>query len=201
MSRRLSICLVLSVFAIGSAYGQTDIKAAARNTWHVAGPFSTHYYLPIDEGDSTQPGAFAVTFSPEVLWFPLHGLGIGVEASIDYSAAQFTDFSMSIGPRVAYHLTRPKKSGPSGIWLLPFVGCSFQYVMNDVDTGVTDSGWRLKLGFGISPLIGTHGTFPIELGVATEKVRSGNSENQESTSKGSRIYLEVGFGAFLWSND
>jgi len=74
------------------------------------------------------------------------------------------------------------------------------YLMNSskysVGEAVTSNGWRLKLGVGVSPVIGTKGTMPVELGFQTD-----SWTYDEHTSSSSRIYLEVGFGAFLWKKD
>jgi len=74
MNTRLNICLILSVFIIGLVYAQADTKAATQNTWNVAGMFSMHYRLPIDEGDYTEEGALSLDVNPRVLWFPIDGL-------------------------------------------------------------------------------------------------------------------------------
>jgi hypothetical protein len=83
---------------------------------------------------------------------------------------------------------------------MPYAGATFMYLMSSRKYGgggeaVTSNGWRLKLGVGVSPVIGTKGTMPVELGFQTD------SGTDEHTSSSSRIYLEVGFGAFLWKKD
>lgn len=193
MYRCLSICFVLSVFAAGLAYAQTDTKAATQNTWHVAGLFSMHYQLPSDEGVYTEEGVLALDINPLMLWFPIDGLGVGVDANFYYFTGHFTAINFAIGPRVTYYLRRPEQQ----IQLLPYVGCSFQYLLNDVDPGASETGWRLKLGLGISPVFGRHLTVPVEFGYMAHHISSdyGSISYSQTTS---RIYLECGIGAFLW---
>lgn len=193
MFRRLSICLVLSVLSIGLTYAQVDTKAAAKNTWHVASLFSIHYALPIDEGEYVEEGALMLNVSPLVLWFPVDGLGLGIDAGFYYFTSHFTDFNLSIGPRVAYYLRRSGQQSR----LMPHVGCSFQYVLNNMDPGASETGWNLKLGLGVSPVIGGHVTVPVELGFLLHHRSSDYGVESFSRTAG-RIYLESGIGAFLW---
>ncbi|MBL7093278.1 hypothetical protein ISS22_04830 [candidate division KSB1 bacterium] len=99
MHKRLTIFFVLFFITIGLASAQTDNSAAGRNTWHVAGLFSAHYLLPIDEGDYSEEGAFALNVNPLALWFPIDGLGVGVDADFYYFTGHFTDISLGMGPR------------------------------------------------------------------------------------------------------
>jgi len=196
MNTRLNIYLVLFSFTIGLVYAQADTKAATQNTWNVSGMFSAHYNMPRDEGDYTEEGALMLNVNPRALWFPINGLGIGVDADFSYFNGHFTDFNLAVGPSVAYYLKRPGVLNQ----LLPYAGCSFQYLMNDVDPGAEETGWSLKLGLGISPVFGGHVAVPVELGYVAYHLSSdygGESFSQTS----SRIYLECGIGAFLWKKD
>lgn len=196
MNTRINICLVLFLFTIGLASAQTDNKAAAQNTWYIAGMLSMHYRLPIDEGDYTEEGAFALNINPRALWFPIDGLGVGIDADFYYFTVYFTDLGIGIGPRVVYHLKRPGLLNQ----LMPYAGCSFQYLMDDVDPGATKTGWSLKLALGISPVFGGHVAVPIELGYVAHHLSSdyGSTSFSHTTS---RIYLECGIGAFFWKKD
>ena len=193
MYRCLSICLVLSFFSTGLAYSQTDTKAATRNTWQAAGLFSMYYQFPIDEGDYVEEGILTLDINPRALWFPIDGLGVGVDANFFYLTGHFTDLNLGFGPYVAYYLRRSEQQ----IQLMPYVGCSFQYLLNDVDPGASETGWRLKLGLGISPVFGRHLTVPVEFGYMAHHISSdyGSISYSQTTS---RIYLECGIGAFLW---
>jgi hypothetical protein len=193
MNTRLIICLVLSILIISFASAQVDIKAANRNTWNLSGLINSHYQLPIDEGDYTEEGNFVLDLDTRGLWFPTDGLGIGVDASLDYSTSFFTSYGFGIGPRVAYYFKPPFAWG-----LMPYAGTSFQYLREDIELGRESNGWGLEFGIGISPLIGTHVTLPVEFGFATQQVTSVNSKNEEYTTKSSRMYLEFGLGVFLW---
>jgi hypothetical protein len=197
MFRCLSICLVLSTFAIGLAYAQAENRAAAQNTWHVTGLFSMHYHLPVDEGEYVEEGALMLDVNPRVLWFPIDGLGLGVDADFYYFGSHFTDFNLGIGPRVAFYPRWPEQQSQ----LMPHVGCSFQYVMNEVDPGATETGWRLKLELGVSPVIGGHLAVPVELGFVVERLTTDYSKEDSFTATSVRIYLESGIGAFLWKDE
>lgn len=196
MNTRLNICLALLVFTIGLATAQADTKAADRNTWHVAGMFSAHYRLPIEEDDYVEDGTLVLNVNPRALWFPLDGLGVGVDADFYYFTSHFTDLSIGIGPRVAYYLKRPGVLSQ----LMPYAGCSFQYLMNEIDHGATETGWSLKLGLGISPTFGGHVAVPVELGFVAHHISSDYGEESFSRTT-SRIYLECGLGAFLWKKE
>ncbi len=191
----IHICLVLFVFVIGITYAQAYTGAAARNTWNVAGMFSANYLMPIDEGDHSEEGALVLNINPRVLWFPIDGLGAGVDASFYYFTGEFKDVALGIGPRVAYYLKRP------GILeqLIPYAGCSFQYLMNEFDLGATETGWGLKLGLGISPVFGDHVAVPIELGFLAHHLSSDYGEESYSNTMSS-IYFECGIGAYLWKD-
>jgi hypothetical protein len=214
MFRRLSICLVLSLFAVGVAFAQVNIKAAARNTWHVAGLLGMGYNLPTDtlEGTDSEDGSFNANFSPRVLYFPIDGLGVGADANLAFSANYIDSTNVGIGPRVAFYLRSPLRRYPSACcltpcvgpdgWWMPNAGVSFLYLMNSTKYGESDpntsNGWRLKVGVGVSPVIGTKGTMPVELGFMTESITREIYEGETETNTSSRIYLEAGFGAFLW---
>lgn len=191
MKTSISICLALLIFATANA--QVDIGAADRNTWNVAGMFSTHYILPVEDSEE---GALAVNFSPRVLWFPVDRFGIGVDAGFYYFSGEFKDVGLAVGPSVAYYLKRP------GILseLMPYAGCSVQYLRNFVDPGATETGWSLKLGLGVSPVFGDHIALPVEVGYLTHHLSSdyqGESFSQTTRS----IYLEFGIGAFFWKEE
>jgi len=196
MSKRLSICLVLSLLAVGFACAQNNTKAATQNTWQVAGLFSMHYQLPRDEGEYDEEGVFTLDVEPQILWFPIDGLGLGVETDLYYLNGHFKDMELAIGPRLTYYLRRSERQRQ----LLPYVGCSFQSLMNDLDPGAVEMGWSLKLGVGISPAVGGHLTVPVELGYLVHHLESEYGSISYSNTS-SRIYLECGVGAFLWRKD
>jgi len=57
----------------------------------------------------------------------------------------------------------------------------------------TSSGYRVRAALGAAPMIGEHGTAFLELGFQTQSLkRSGTSQTSN------KIYLEGGFGAFLF---
>jgi hypothetical protein len=153
MTSRLTVCIALSVLIFGLASAQAGTGAAAKNTWLVAGGFGMNYTLPVDEGEYTEEGALALGIHPLALWFPIDGLGVGVDAG---------------------------------------------FVMSDLDPGASETGWRLKLGLGLTPVVGGHVAVPVEVGYMTERLTSEYGEEGTVTVTTSRIYLESGLGAFLW---
>ena len=193
MSARINICLVLFVCAISFAYAQAYTGAAARNTWNVAGMFSVHYLLPVQEDDYEEDGTLVLNINPQVLWFPIDGFGTGVAADFYYLTGNFKHMAIGIGPRVAYYLKRP------GILsqLMPYAGCSFQFLKSEMDPGSTETGWNLKLGLGISPIFGDHVAIPVEIGYMAHHLSSDYGVESYSYTS-SCIYLECGIGAFLW---
>ena len=72
------------------------------------------------------------------------------------------------------------------------------FFWNDIDPGTNEYGWSFKLGLGISPLIGGHLTVPVELGFVTENLTNEHPKGESFTHTDSRIFLEVGIGAFFW---
>ncbi len=67
MLRRLSICLVLSVFAIGIASAQVGIQTAAQNSWLVSGSGSMTYVLSSESGEDSEEGSLSLSLIPRVL--------------------------------------------------------------------------------------------------------------------------------------
>ena len=200
MYRCLCICVLLLSFATGLAYAQADSMAATQNSWYVTGLFRLHYRLPIDEGEYVEEGTLSLDVNPRVLWFPADGFGVGVDADFYYFGSHFTDLNLGIGPRMAFFLDYPAQKDQ----LMPHIGGSFQYVMNDVNPGaITEAGWRLRLELGISPVIGGYMAVPVELGFMAERLTSDyNLEpGRNYTLTSFRIYLETGIGAFLWKSE
>lgn len=196
MKTRIHIYLTVFVLAMGTAYAEGYTGAAARNSWNVAGMFSVHYILPVEEDNYTEDGALVINFSPHVLWFPIDGLGVGIAVDFYYFTGDFKHMAIGIGPRVAYYLKRP------GILsqLMPYAGCSFQFLKSEMDPGSTETGWNLKLGLGISPIFGDHVAVPVEIGYMAHHLSSDYGEESYSHTSSS-IYLECGIGAFLWKDE
>ncbi len=193
MTKRLFVCITLVALAAVLGPAQAAPGAAARNTWHVASQFGMHYLFPIDEGEYVEEAALALGIHPRVLWFPVDGLGVGVDVGFSYLTSHFSDLSLSVGPRVAYYLRRAGQSSQ----LLPYAACSFQYVLAKADPGATETGWNLKAGLGVSPVIGGHVGVPVELGFLLLR-RSSEYSGENYSQTAARVYLESGIGAFFW---
>ena len=193
MRRSIIVFFIMVLLATGLAYAQDTTKAADRNTWYVAGLFNAQYFLPYNEGNYVENGFLTLNINPRVLCFPIKGLGVGVDTDFYYFTGHFTDMEFEIGPRVAYYLRKPGTLNQ----LMPYVGCSFNYLLNDLDPGAIETGWNLKLGLGISPVFGRHVSVPFEFGYMYHNLSSnfGSSSFSNTTS---RIYIDIGIGAFLW---
>lgn len=191
----LIICIVLLVFPSGNTYAQDSPSAATKNTWYASGLLNMDYSFPQHEGYYTDKSASLLEFNARALWFAFDGLGAGIDAEFNYfDHEHFSDVNIGIGPRAAYflRLTEWQKK------LLPYIGCSFFYTWNDTDPGQRETGWRLELGLGISPLIGNHLTIPVELGFSTDRLTIDHDKEGTNATTNSRIYLKVGIGGFLW---
>ncbi len=215
MLRLLSICLVVSVLTVGVAQGQVNNGAAMPGSWMVSGSASMAYNLPSSGETDSEDGSISISLYPRVLYFPfMPGLGLGIDGNLGWYSNAYKTTSIGIGPRAAYYFRLDNRRypaaccltpfvGPDG-WWLPYVGASFLYLMESTKYGeydpTTSNGWRFRVGLGVSPLIGTRGTMPVELGFQTGSLTTGSGEHQY-TSKSSKIYLEVGFGAFLWKQE
>jgi hypothetical protein len=222
MTRRLSLCTIMSLVAVGTAAGQVDIKACAQNSWYVAGLLSMSYTQSEYAGYSSyRSGSFAASLAPRVLFFSVDGIGVGGEGYFGYdsqdgeSFPRTTGFSLGVGPRVAIYLRSPQRRyapaccftpyvGPNG-WWMPYAGLSIVYLTSTYreeygreEYRRTGDGWRFKIGVGVSPVVGTKGTIPVELGFKTESITYVYERTESRTYKYNTLYLEAGFGAFLW---
>lgn len=185
------VCIVLLIFASGSLFAQDNSKAATQHTWHIGGMFSSYYHFAHEEDEE---GALLLNFNPRALWFVIDGLGVGADADLYHFNTYYNHTNLSIGPRVAYYFRQHELLNR----LIPYTGCSFHYVITDADFGASETGWRLKLGIGMSPLLGDIITVPVELGFMTDKLTHEYDNENTYTETNNRIYLEIGFGAFLW---
>jgi hypothetical protein len=188
-SSRLRTVFMLAVMATGATRVWGAQHAAARRTWYAAGMASAGYQLPsAGEGEDL----FRLNLAPRVLYFPLDGLGVGADADFEYVSHYTTLGSIGIGPRAAYYLRR-------SAWM-PFAGASFLYLHNGegLFPGVgTEAGWQLSAGIGVSPVVGSHGTLPVELSFAPRSLTSDYGGGETETNRTSTIGLEVGLGFFL----
>jgi len=196
MKKTTAVFIVLSILSTVFLYAENDSKAANPNTWFITNMFNMHYLLPFDEGDYTEKSAIILNINPQFLWFPFNSLGFGVDTEFQYFKSQFSDLTISIGPRIAYYL----KLADSKFKIMPYAGSSFQYVTNEMKPGALENGWNFKFGLGISPVIGKHLSLPIEIGYRLQHRSSDYGEHTYSWSRGS-LYIESGIGAFLWKKD
>ena len=120
-----------------------------------------------------------------------------MDADFYHFNSYFDHTNISIGPRIVFYYRGHEKVKN----LIPNAGISVHYVVNDADFGTDENGWRFKVGIGISPLFGNHLTVPIEFGLMSERLTQDYYEEDSLTETHYRLFLEMGFGAFLWKED
>ncbi len=155
-------------------------------------------------------GGFDLQIAPRGLYFPMQSLGLGAELDLGYgSQSNFSYTSLAIGPRVAYFVKLEGRRYPRGCCLTPYLGTnnmwmpygglSVMFLLHSSKFGSTTStatGYKARLGVGAAPRIGDRGTAFMEIGFETSKLSG--STSVASSSSGNRLYLEGGFGAFLF---
>jgi hypothetical protein len=205
----MAVCLALLVLAGGTAFGYKMIGPAAPTTWYAMGHLNFYYSMSSSE-ELDGANQLSVCIGPRVLYYPIPGLGVGADLNYDADFNEYSSGTFAVGPRAAYFFMKTEqcttKAGdiyekaPCG-WLMPFVGTTFQYVTRCYDYGGSmtqqNNGWRLRVGGGLSPVLGKKATLPVELGFETEQITYGDPE-YEYTSTSNRLYLEIGFGAYVW---
>jgi hypothetical protein len=204
--KRSHIVPALVLLAIcAAASGQGVSKAAYQGGFLVSGQAGASLTFTKAPELDAQQSALSVTFAPRLLYFVVDGLGVGVEGNVNYYSLSGSHITgLAVGPRVAYYLVQTDKKYPRTScltsylgpgWWMPFVGVTGEYLSNRFDSGgevSTSSGWLARVGIGMSPLIGDRGTMPIEVGYEMQNIKSAPST--------SRVYLEIGFGAFLFTD-
>ncbi|MEO0081615.1 MAG: hypothetical protein ABIL25_04895 [candidate division WOR-3 bacterium] len=203
MRIRIGLSMLLVATFVGLVPGLATAGAADDNSFFVSGQVGGG--LNLGEG-----GGFGLNLAPRVLYFPVKSIGVGGEAGFGfYSESNYSSLDLAIGPRVAYFLKFERRRyprscclspwmGSDAMWM-PYGGLSILFLMRSSKFGNTTSsatGYRARIGAGVAPRIGDRGTAFLELGFETSKMSGGGSVHSGST--GSRIYLEGGFGAFLF---
>ncbi|MCX6844945.1 MAG: hypothetical protein NTX53_22010 [candidate division WOR-3 bacterium] len=202
-SLRYPVLALLLVCAL--ALGQSPSRAGYKGGFLVSGQAGASMIFHKEATDAMNT-ELSLNFAPRVLYFLMDGLGAGLEASASYFADGYKTTGVAVGPRIAYYLVQTNTKYPRACcltpyfgpgWWMPFAGLSVLYLTNRDDYGgtiSTSNGWLARIGAGMSPLIGDRGTMPIEVGYEMQSVKYGASPAQSR----SRVYLEVGFGAFLF---
>jgi len=192
MLGRTAVGLVCILLLAGAAFGQTESRACATGTWLTTGQFGFDMYF----GDSD---GMELNFVPRLLYFLSPGVGLGGEMDVWYEkVGDYNNTDFAIGPRFAYYLRMPRRHYPAACcltglvgrdgWWLPFVGASVLYQTSKWGA-VSTSGYLARAGIGVSPLIGSRGTLTAELGFQRSHLESSDQNS---------LYLEAGFGAFLF---
>ncbi|MBN2537590.1 hypothetical protein JXB37_04880 [candidate division WOR-3 bacterium] len=209
MKRALMVVVLLAL--AGAALAQVGTKAARQGSWLVSGQGGFDLFLDGGEETDTQRDGFHLLLAPRVLYFVMNGLGVGIEGNYDLvSQEYYKQGNLAVGPRVAYYVTMPRMRypqaccltpcvGPDG-WWLPYAGLSLLYLAGRSESGSyvsTGSGYRGRAGIGVSPLIGPRGTAFAELGYQLDHFEWEMPET-DGPNDVSRIYLEFGFGGFLF---
>jgi len=211
MNVRTVIATLLVATSVLVVPPQAQAGAADKGSFFMSGQLGFNYYLKSGDPEDSPSGGLDLTIAPRLLYFPVKSIGVGGEANFYTYSNSYKQTDIAIGPRAAYYLKpdashypracclTPWFGGNSSYWM-PFVGVSLMYLMNSYDYSgyVTKaSGYLGRVGVGAAPLIGDHGTAFIELGFQTKSLKnSGGSFASSQTSN--KIYLEAGFGAFLF---
>jgi len=201
---------VLTVFVLaGMAPGQVGTKAGHQGSFLVTGQAGLDLYLESGEETDTQRDGVKLMLAPRVLYFVVTGLAVGLEANYDLrSQEHYSECGLAIGPRLAWYFIQPRMRypqaccvtpciGPNG-WWLPYAGLSLLYRAGQIKSDLyttNGSGYRGRVGVGVSPLIGPRGTAFAELGYQLDHFEWEPDDGPNDVSK---IYLELGFGAFLF---
>jgi len=197
VARAVCIGLLVLFLTAGLTQAAEFNRAGRAGGLLVSGQGSVNIFLPSGEPEDTPSEGFSINLVPRALYFLIDGLGAGLDLGFDYYSNSYKETGLAIGPRVAYYFMLPNRRYSRGgfarynggeFWLMPFAGATIQYLSQTFGS-TTNSGYRARAGVGISPLIGSHGTLPVELGFQTQKI---------GTEPSNRIYLEAGFGGFFW---
>jgi len=208
----MNVRTVVTALLVAAAFllvpAQAQAGAADPGSYFVSGQLGFNYYFKSSSPEDSPAEGMDLLFAPRVLYFPARSIGIGGEANLYTYSNSFKQTNLAIGPRAAFYLV-PEGSRYSrsccltpllgnGYWM-PFFGLSVLYLMDRTSyTGghnYTSSGYRARAGIGVAPMIGEHGTAFLELGFQTQSLKA----NEATTSlTDNRIYLEGGFGAFLF---
>lgn len=186
---------------------QAQAAAADMGSFFVSGQLGLNYYFTSSNSEDSPDKKLDLLFAPRVLYFPARNIGVGGEANLSMDFNSYKQTNLAIGPRFAYyikpdasHYSRgccltPWVGGNRSSWM-PYAGASFLYLMDRTSSSgfsTTNSGYRGRVGVGAAPMIGDHGTAFLELGYQTQSVKySGTSQTSN------KIYMEAGFGAFLF---
>ncbi|MBN2464519.1 hypothetical protein JXD38_02690 [candidate division WOR-3 bacterium] len=205
--RTASVALLIAALVVIPQQAQAG--AADKESYFVSGQLGLNYYLSSGISEDSPSSGWDLNLCPRVLYFPAKSIGVGGEADLYLYSNSFQSTSLAIGPRAAYYF-QPDASryprgccmtpwfGGSGSYWMPYAGVSVLYVMDRTSyTGgsTTNSGYRGRVGVGAAPMIGDHGTAFIELGFQTQSLKVSEASTSLTDNK---IYLEGGFGAFLF---
>jgi hypothetical protein len=205
MNVRTVIATLLVAASVLVVPPQALAGAADEGSFFVSGQLGLNYYLKSSSPEDSPSSGLDLNIAPRVLYFPAKSIGVGGEANLNMYMNSYDETSLAIGPRVAYYVKpdashyprgcclTPWFGGNSSYWM-PFFGVSLLYLMDRTSyTGgsTTNTGYRGRVGVGAAPLIGDHGTAFLEVGFQTQSLRSQTSN---------KIYLEAGFGAFLFKH-
>ena len=211
MNVRTVIATLLVAAAVFVLAPQAQAGAADKGSFFASGQLGLNYYLKSGDPEDSQSGGLDLTIAPRLLYFPVKNIGVGGEANFYTYSNSYKLTNIAIGPRAAYYLKLNNSHYPRGCCLtpwfggngsywMPFVGVSLLYLMNRQDySGYVSnaSGFLGRVGVGAAPMIGDHGTAFFELGFQTQSLKNSGGSFASSNSS-NKIYLEAGFGAFLF---
>jgi hypothetical protein len=204
-SLRYPVLALLLVCAL--AFGQSPSRAGYKGGYLVSGQAGASLIFH-KEAEGATNTELSLNLAPRALYFLMDGLGLGLEVNSGYFADGYKETWIGVGPRIAYYLVQTDTKYPHACcltpyfgpgWWMPYAGLSVLYLSDryvQVGNASTYSGWRARIGAGMSPLIGERGTMPIEIGYEMQSIKYTNAGSTAQSR--SKVYLEVGFGAFLF---
>ncbi len=208
MVRSLRYPVLALLFACALALGQSPSRAGYKGGLLASGQAGASLIFHSSPESDAQNSELSINFAPRLLYFLMDGLGAGLEGNVSYFADGYKTTGIAVGPRLAYYLVQTNTRYPRACcltpyfgpgWWMPFAGVSILYLSNRYDYGggsvSTSTGWLARIGAGVSPLVGDRGTMPIEVGYEMQSVKYQGASTAQTRS---RVYLEAGFGAFLF---
>jgi len=210
MHVRTVISALFVAAAVLVAPPQAQAGAVDPGSYFVSGQLGFNYYIKSTTSEDSPVEGLDLLFAPRVLYFPTRGIGVGGEANLYTYSNSSKQTNLAIGPRVAYYLKSdashygrgccmlPPCAGRNRSWM-PFFGVSAMYLMDRTSSSFgyswNRSGYGVRAGLGAAPVIGEHGTAFLELGFQTQSLKASGEASGETSNK---IYLEGGFGCFLF---
>ncbi|MBD3170549.1 MAG: hypothetical protein GF307_13775 [candidate division Zixibacteria bacterium] len=195
----LTLAATLLMFASANAQEGPVYKG----TWIVDGNASFYsasgdLYKPGDDGQTW------INFSPEVAYFVMNGLAVGL--TLDFSSWSQGDAKsneLGIGPMVSFYYDMDKTKDEAKGKLFPFASGAFEYMSTTTNSGAPNADdykytmTRIKFKGGILYMLSNAVGINANLRIDLDSKKQTDPVESDSVS-GTRFGAEVGITAFLW---